>query len=65
MTKPTYEEALTFIEAQGIKLCDCQKALLQTMIENENFYFRPCTNSGRQFYYENIKLLYQLLIKGE
>jgi spore cortex formation protein SpoVR/YcgB (stage V sporulation) len=39
MTKPTYEDALAFIEVQGIQLYDYQKELLKNMLEKETYYF--------------------------
>ena len=63
MTKPTYEDALAFIEAQGIQLYDCQKELLKNMLEKETYYFVPSRFCDRRLYLENLKLISRLLTK--
>ena len=63
MTKPTYEDALTFFEAQGVQLLDSQKEILKIMLEKETFYFIPSRFYGRRLYLENFKLLNQLFTK--
>ena len=63
MTKPTYEDAIAFIEAQDIRLLDYQKDLLKIILEKEICYFVPSRFYGRRLYLENVKLLTQLLTK--
>lgn len=46
MAKPTFEDAIAFVEAQDIQLYDCQKDMLKIMLENEKVYFFPAR--GRQ-----------------
>ena len=47
MTKPTFEDCLTFIENElGIQLLDCQKCILQKMYENKQYYFGPARRIG-------------------
>ena len=48
MTKPTYEQTLTFIENElGIQLFDCQKELLRGVCENKEVYFLPARQHPR------------------
>ena len=63
MTKPTYEDAIAFLEAQDVQFLGCQKELLKIMLEKETCYFVPSRFCGRRLYLENLKLLSQLLIK--
>lgn len=64
MTKPTYEDALLFIENElGIQLLQFQKEFLRMMFEKETSYFVPSRFCGRRLYLENFKLINQLLTK--
>ena len=64
MTKPTYEDAIAFIEAQGIQLYDCQKDILRTTIENEKFYFFAARGrQHRDLTLDTIILFNELFIK--
>lgn len=48
MTKPTYEQTLTFIEDElDIQLLDCQKELLRGVCENKEIYFLPARHNPR------------------
>lgn len=38
MTKPTYEDALAFLEAQDIKLYDYQKEMLETFWDSNHLF---------------------------
>lgn len=55
MTKPTYEDALAFLEAQDIKLFNYQKAVLKLFWDNVDSYFIPYSYCGRGFNFMNIK----------
>jgi hypothetical protein len=64
MTKPTFEDALLFIENElDIQLLQFQKEILRIMFEKENSYFVPSRFCGRRLYLENLKLINQLLTK--
>lgn len=65
MTKPTYEDALTFIENKlGIQLLQFQKEVLRIMYENYPCYSYMIHNyKGKSITTEAAKLLNQLLTK--
>lgn len=63
MTKPTFEDALTVLDSQGIQLFDCQKEILRIVLEKEASYFLPSRFCSRRLYLENLKLITQLLTK--
>ena len=48
MTKPTYEDALAFIQDElGIKLYDYQKVLLQHWYDGKEVHFLPARHNPR------------------
>ena len=55
MTKPTFEDALTFLESQDIKLFAYQKEMLKLFWENKDSYFIPYSYCGRRFNFMNTK----------
>ena len=55
MTKPTYEDALTFLESQDIQLYDYQKVMLKLFWDNKDTYFIPYGYCGRRFNFMNTK----------
>ena len=64
MIKPTYEDALSFIENElGIELLDSQKEVLKKILEGKTYYFLPSRFCGRRLYLENLKLFSELLTK--
>lgn len=64
MTKPTFEECLTYIETTlGCQLLDWQKELLQKRYNKEKYYVVLSRYNGRTMYKKAEALLYELLNK--
>ena len=64
MTKPTFEDALTFIQNElDVNLMQYQIELLRAIYENKDYYYAPVHRSGKRVTMESVKLLNELLTK--
>lgn len=64
MTKPTFEDALAFIQDKlGISLMQYQIEFLRAMYENKEYYYAPIHRCGKEVTMEGIKLLSEFLTK--
>ena len=64
MPKPTFEDALTFIQDKlGINLLSYQIEFLRAMYENTSAYYAPVYRCGQRVTMESIKLLNEFLTK--
>ena len=64
MTKPTFEDALAFIQGKlGINLMQYQIEFLRAIYENRDYYYAPVHQFGKRITMESIKLLNEFLTK--
>lgn len=62
MTKPTFEQCLTYIEITfGCKLLDWQKEALRNFYDGKNWFYMPSRCCGRQIVYDALNALDKLL----